>query len=677
MTSGPHGCHALDQTLHVSARLAPEIILHILSFLDSCNEPSALWPILTLCKQWARLALELIYHQPIVNINCLHSFVATLALQDRLHNGQTPFWDSACHDATHSYPTNLSMGLGIDYRAMIKKPCRIVGTAAPVKQDLIQLWDLQALLWTAPAFARADSPPPTTVEVSPPPSPTPSRSKSPKAVLVRRKKRSLPPPGPVVLLLDISEVFSHTMQYILHEVPGMRLSRLHYKWLLNVPLLDLLEANLLSLRKLIFSRPPTRQDEFLAIAQLLANARHLDTLILDHCQAAGTTVLTQFARSCGASLRTLEIRQHIIIRPVGEHTLFPVDGPEDWNQDGINSESIQESTGTQASIGSSAEPSSYGQSCIRCSIALSDNPTHLIDNIVWSLAVSDVGVTSLNGAGAPTPLQDNNVLAEMDMESRIDLALKEFGYNCAQMSRIRLQHLTWISDESLAGFKPTVSALFPRHQDRRQGLKEIELLDSYYGSQVTVEGVLELCGPNLEVFNVDRKSCWRTRISAEERGEGLCSSCANQERERRAKFINMSTGDRLLSGLIQKGESMDGVSHQPERIRQLDTLILIEHWVSVVLLKRAMALWRSTLRVLTLRLFKCSIEDLTEALAAHSDSEPVVAAALEKLTLGLPWMDANDCEVVGLVQGLFVSNKSLYCIHINSRVWNREDIDTL
>ena len=111
---------------HSAARLAPEIILHILSFVGHRDHPSRLLPILTLCKSWARLALELIYEQPVLAFHDLGPFITTLQLQDRLQNGQLPFWDANCSTAD-SYVGDTRSSLGIDYRAMIKKPCRIVG----------------------------------------------------------------------------------------------------------------------------------------------------------------------------------------------------------------------------------------------------------------------------------------------------------------------------------------------------------------------------------------------------------------------------------------------------------------------------------------------------------------------------------------------------------------------
>ncbi|KAG0381185.1 hypothetical protein BGX24_006557 [Mortierella sp. AD032] len=101
-------------------RLAPEIILIILSFLDYNDNPANLASILTLCKSWARLALELIYEQPVLTLKSLPNFVITLGLQDRLPNGQKPFWETNTHLETGRKT------LGIEYRSMIKKPCFVV-----------------------------------------------------------------------------------------------------------------------------------------------------------------------------------------------------------------------------------------------------------------------------------------------------------------------------------------------------------------------------------------------------------------------------------------------------------------------------------------------------------------------------------------------------------------------
>ncbi|KAG0359188.1 hypothetical protein BC939DRAFT_504099 [Gamsiella multidivaricata] len=711
--------------LKACSRLAPEVILHILSFLGGHDQPSRLWPILTLCKQWARLALELIYDQPVVSLKNLDAFVKTLGLQDRLQDGRSLFWDSAtCLNTKDNSSEDQPKSLGIDYRAMIKKPCRIVGASAPVKQDLIHLWDLQALLWTAPAFAPMSAPlalslsspvsnpvrapgpgpgsgpaPGEASSSSSPPSAeqphtiassssssshpsleslgpasqlhrAPSPPSSTKAVMIRRKKKTLPPLGPVVLLLDVSQVFSDTMYYILREVPGMRLRQLHYKWLLNVSLLDLLEMNLSALRELVFARPPTRQNEFLAIAQFLKRAQNLDTLRLDHCRAAGNTVLTQLAQSCGRSLRTLEIRQHIMIRPMGDHTLFPVDGPEDFIQH-TEQEQIQEHL--DPDLQSATRTLSPGQMCSRCGAEEQEDGRDAIESAVDQLGISG-DPTAASGVETTPDLPQDNVLPEMDLESRMDHALKEFGQRGVHLTHLRLQHVTWLTDECLSEFQPNLAVNRSGCPSQmRPGLQEIELLDSYYGSQVTIEGVLDLCGPNLEVLVVDRKSCWRVRASPKKRSVSpeLCASCARQGRAQQTRIDRMSTGDRLLSGLKQKGDAQGR-----GRIGRLETLVLIEHWVSVDELRKAMAHWRLTLRTVNARVFKCSIKELTRAIVAPESEETCSAeAALENVVLALPWLDVDslDSEAVGLASTVFERCRNVRCVEINKRSWRRDD----
>ncbi|KAF9987006.1 hypothetical protein BGZ65_005420 [Modicella reniformis] len=691
--------------------------------------PDGLLPILTLCKTWSRLSLQLIYERPIVSLKKIDALAATLSLQDHVQNGQMLLWDPTCCSTADPSRETLGKSLGIDYRALIKKPCRIVGTVALVKQHLLHLWDLQTLLWIAPAFSKAHSastpshtpdisdprplptvspstplPPPSPLSAlssahpvlpsngesstSPPSSPTrldslERSSKSaaavssrgsfvpPRKVIMERRKKikSISTSEPVVLVLDIPQIFTDTMHHILQQVSGMKLARLHYKWRLNVSLLELVERNLASLQELEFLRPPTCQDEFLAVAELLGKAKDIETIRLDHCQTAGNTVLTQLARSCGRSLRTLEIRQHIISRPMGDHSHFPVDGPEDWNR----SESENPSYSIPKLVPETTWPLNVGQGCLHCGSADASSHVSSIGGLVDQLDISDNtplttdAVASISVQGNDN---DHNAHIDTDLESRMDLALCEFGSNCINLSRLRLQHLTWLSDESLAGFNPGshIEQRLEHPLRNRDGLKEIELLDSYYRSRVTVEGILDLCGPNLEILTVDRKSCWRTRRK-DTVPSGLCADCAHREVANQA---TISTGDRLILGLTRRGQDL---SHHRLRtgIRRLDTLVLIDYWVSIHVLKEAIKYWRSTLKMLSLRLFKCSIKDLKEALLVVTESTSS-GTALEVLTLGLPWLDVSDPEVVGLVHTLFDRHKRLSCVEINKRDWRREDM---
>ncbi|KAG0292796.1 hypothetical protein BGZ96_003685 [Linnemannia gamsii] len=742
-------------------KLAPEIILIILSFLDYFDQPSRLAPILTLCKPWARLALELIYEQPVLTLKSLPSFNITLGLQDRLHNGQTPFWATNIH-------LDGQKSLGIDYRSLIKKPCRVVGTGAPTKLDLVHLWDLQSLLWTVPALAAAPrtmtgSPPlaaassslnssPPQSPLSPPPYPSPlvplspsptlaaqtpttaveelsssgvarstpvsssppsrSASSSPslsKAVLLRRKKKTLPPPGPVVMMLESTAAFSEIMHDILREVPGMKLRHLHYQLLPGVPLSDLIRNHLSTLQELVVSRSPTRLDDFMTIAQLLSGNNHsnssgddtsdtnnpakqqqpkrqknqIHTLALDRCQGAGMTALIELVRACGSHLKTLEFRQHTVIRPAGgDLAQFPLNAPGDWNAQEIT-QGVFEKELTEFPSTSTCEP---GQACRQCGIIADSSNSNgkayktrvddKLEEAIEGLSIVNAtcGAATTNGGAAmsttgliqitpdqqPTPQQQQQQQqpqqgtdippAGVDPETRMDLAMLTVSELCPRLTRLRLQNMTWLSDNSLAGFRPTFHHQQQQEQQHR-GLKEIELLDSYYASQVTIEGLLELCGPDLEILAVDRKSCWRTRsqvaqntnthpsgtratlgLQQQHQKSGLCAGCMDQERLRRFRDETMSTGDRIISGLLldttttrgrkvqlmkrdsysiqqqevdDKEENGRGWNGRP-RSPRLCTLILVEHWVSVQVVKEALCEWSRTLAVVSLRLYKCS-----------------------------------------------------------------------
>ncbi|KAG9073326.1 hypothetical protein KI688_001118 [Linnemannia hyalina] len=822
-----------DKNLVSASRLAPEIVLLILSFLDYHDQPSSLCPILTLCKPWARLALELIYEQPVLTLKSLPSFSITLGLQDRLRNGQTPFWETNIH-------LDGRKCLGIDYRSLIKRPCRIVGTVAPTKQDLVQFWDLQALLWTVPALATApvtmigspslstvapySSPPqsplsptsieqsstfsptmaaptPTTIEeqsssVATPSPPRRSSSSSPspsKAVLLRRKKKTLPPPGPVVMMLESTAAFSEIMHDVLREVPGMKLRHLHYRLIPGVSLSDLVRNHLSSLQELVISRSPTRLDDFMTIARLLSGndnsnnsgddtsdtnsssqrqqqqhsqRSQIHRLALDRCQGAGMTALTELVRACGSHLRTLEFRQHTVIRPAGgDLAQFPLDAPGDWNAQEIAQEAFEKELAENPSM-STCEP---GQACRQCASFADINSNSSngkahetrqddrLEESVEDLSIASATITPAatnNGTAASTtgsiqptpdhqqPLQQQQQQGAgippvgVDPETRMDLAMLMVSELCPRLTRLRLQNMTWLSDNSLAGFRPTFDHLHRSNkeddglaQQQHRGLKEIELLDSYYASQVTIEGLLELCGPDLETLVVDRRSCWRTRTrthvadaqdthtqppgtatttttttttsTLSEQQAGLCVGCMNRERLRRFRDETMSTGDRIISGLIsdtttrttrgqvscsirrqQVDEEENGrVQHQRRRqprLPRLSTLMLIEHWVSVQVVKEALCEWSQTLAVVSLRLYKCSNQELEDALVPKEQgvrtNSGQGATALERLELSLPWIAPNETEkeLSGLADKVFEAHASLSLVEINRRTWKRK-----
>ncbi|KAF9120085.1 hypothetical protein BGW39_011686 [Mortierella sp. 14UC] len=827
--------------------LAPEIILIILSFLDASNNPTRLAPILTLCKSWARLALELIYEQPVLTLKSLPNFIATLELQDRLHNGQTPFWETNIH---------LDGGrksLGIEYRSLIKKPCRIVGAVAPTRQSLVLLWDLQALLWTVPALAAGpvpmmespvlasscpnSSPPqsplsppltPSTLVQSSPTSPTlaaptpvpsttstaflslsssqrpplsrSSSSSSPspsKAVLLRRKKKTLPPPGPVVMLLESTATFSEILHDVLREVPGMKLRHLNYRLIPGLPLSGVLRNHLSTLRELIVSRSPARLDEYMAIARLLSGntgnsngsgdddtsdssqqqqQSQIHTLALDRCQGAGMTALTELVRACGSHLRTLEFRQHTMIRPAvgggggaggADLAHFPTDIPDGWNAQETAQEDFAREMAESPSL-STCEP---GQACRKCGsfvnidhgkapqeISIKDQLETVIDGLsiesAATLTTTDDGAATSTTSSIPTattqeqqapqPQQQQQQQQEgvgipavgVDPETRMDLAMHTVSELCPRLTRLYLQNMTWLSDNSLSGFRPTYLHQDQQHQQQQhqqhRGLKGIELLDSHYASQVTIEGLLELCGPNLETLVVDRKSCWRTRICvsreagsgdsgapiqpsgtrspatlAMDMERGLCAGCVDKERLRRFRDETMSTGDRIISGLllsnnktasketrgllkqdpcsIQQTAAMDDsekkkkeeVGRSQGRVRRLCTLMLIEHWVSVQVFKEALCRWSRTLAVVSLRLYKCSNQELEDALMPRNFASPAAitaTTALERLELSLPWIAPTETEeqLGGLVDRVFEAHTSLTFVEINRRSWRRK-----
>ncbi|KAF9920348.1 hypothetical protein FBU30_009842 [Linnemannia zychae] len=614
------------------SKLAPEIILIILSSLDYYDNPSRLLPILIMCKSWARLALELIYEQPFLTLKSIPSFITTLGLQDRLQDGKTPFWETNIHlDGVKS--------LGIDYRSLIKKPCRIVGSS-PTKLDLVQLWDLQAVLWTVPGLAvsrgsintglslsngtssPSSSPPqsplslsssPTSpVQSSPSPSPrllspmptstvaaaattvtasvvrtaeagsievtrpispprrTASSSPStPKPVLVRRKKKALPPPGPIVMMLESTAVYSEILNEVLREVPGMKLRHLHYRLIPNIPLLELLKNHISTLQELTITRSPIRITEFAAIAQEISGSTntinncssssnggghedavngtvavqeqypqtrhqsHIHTLALNFCQGAGMTVLTDLMRACGPRLRTLEFRKHTVVRPVagaaGEGVNDPAQAPinvfgGNWDEQERAREAFERELKEFPSK-STCEPGqvckgcgSVDKSCHNSDQTQLDDKTETTVNDLFIAMPTEA--TSVNEAESNVEQQQEQQQQHqqgagshpvgVDPETRMDLAMLAISENCPGLTCLRLQNMTWLTDNSLSGFQPADN-IFPtvhsqqqkqqQYDQQHRGLKEIELLNSYYGSKVTIEGLLEICGPELETLS--------------------------------------------------------------------------------------------------------------------------------------------------------------------------------
>lgn len=585
-------------------KLAPEIILHILSFLDYKSHPSRLLPILTLNKLWARLALVLLYEQPVLTVAQCTFLARTLQLQDRI-DGKI-FWDpsfspdKACDADYH---------LNIDYTRLIKKPCRIVGPIAPTKQDLIQLWEIQLRLWNSPVFKQAqDSEPLTPTSLPSPPQSPPlpsdssrlsSRPSSPsptKVVMIRRKKRQ-ELPGPTVMLLDQPCVMTDTTETILGQAPGLKLSQLHVQWLLRAPVISLVKSNITTLETLSLTKSPMRPAALLELAHALGDrpepdksrGQGLKSLKLEDCPTINRAVLSAFVQSCASTLETLEIRENVRIRAMGDHGIFPLDGPGNWNP-----ESPEAPTGARHN-----HPRGSEEQCVQCGSRGKDQDGDLrqeadVENHIEALAIAESSEPS-----PPTPtLQVDSpapppiiTAADQSPETRIDLSLLEFAENCHRLQAICLHRITWLSDQVLAGFRPSLEA------GEHRGLREIELIESYYGSSVTIEGLLEICGPGLESLILDRKSCWRVRPSTDQLPNPLCLECHVRESNLRAIERNRTTGDRILRGLLQKEHGL-----------RLKNLVLMEHWVTAQVLKEVVQRWSSHLVVLDLKICKCPVE---------------------------------------------------------------------
>lgn len=599
-SSDSSGSHVI---IPAANRLAPEVILHILSFFDYTDRPSRLLPILTLCKRWARLALILLYEEPILRLKNLECFLSTLRLQDSLQQDQKPFWDpsSSSSSLTGDHPRPL----GIDYRDLIKKPCQIVGQVAPTKSDLIKLWDLQQLLWTIPALqlpesTSSPSPSPSieSTAFSPHASPAPSSSptfsrpstptaesspKLSKPVLVRRPKRSPPRPGPVVMYLNVSEAFTELAHYVLLEVPGMKLRQFNFQWHLGIPIQEILQTQLPYLTELSLTRPPIRHALYIDLARFVdpknraaedGSSRHIggiQSLSVKFCPDMGRSILSEYARSCGPTLQSLEIRnQPWGYRLEDNHGLFPADGPRDWLRP------VQYDAIGDGSFG--WRPCSDCESNIRTS-SKGDALNYL-----------------LHGADASGDAPESEDPAST-VDSRMDLALLDFARSSPHLEHIRLQNLTWLTDECLTGLG---------YMSNKTPLRTIELLESYYGCFQTIQGLLRVCGPKLEELVVDRRSCWRVRTkpAPEVVAELLCADCAHHFEAASKKELQMSSGDRILWGLLEKGV-WPGLASAAHSINGLKKLILTEHRVSVCTLKAALKRWCTTLEVLNLSLFSC------------------------------------------------------------------------
>ncbi|KAG0043562.1 hypothetical protein BGZ83_011264 [Gryganskiella cystojenkinii] len=660
-------------------RLAPEVILHFLSFLDYADRPSRLTPILTLCKQWARLALTLLYREPVLTMKTLDRFLDTLRLQGSLEVDHKPFWDPSHSSAAlgqHPRP------LGIDYHNLIKRPCRIIGPTAPSKLDLIKLWDLRQLLSTVPALlppeSLSPSPPltPDSTASSPQASPWPSASpiisrpstpfsgSSPslsKPVVVRRPKRSPPRPGPVVMFLDVADVYSEPIHHVLLEVPEMKLLRFNYQWHVRLALHDALQSHLPYISEISLTKPPIRPYQFIELARLFDSTTRttstteddekfsfgfkggIRSLSLKNCQDIGRTVLSEFARSCGSTLQSLEIRQQAFVFQMEEnHGLFPEEGPRDW---------LRPTKYDAVSDGS------FGwQPCSKCESTIrSSSQGHRLHHLLTS------GLADLTGDDSTAEESADGAA----IESRMDLALLDFARSSPQLERIRLQSLTWLTDESLAGLGL---------MNKKAPLRTIEILDSYYGCFLTVQGLLRVCGPSLEELIVDRKSCWRTwtNPTPEILEKLLCTDCISGFEAMSTRETRTPSGDRILWGLLEKG-TWPGVSAAAHGVNGLKKLVLVEHRVSANTLGAALKRWMTTLEVLTVDLYMCSTKDLQGALISPA-RETMLSSALETLTLKFTWMDGEEETVEPLVVELFGTHRRLEQVQVNKRIWRRAEL---
>jgi hypothetical protein len=106
---------------------------------------------------------------------------------------------------------------------------------------------------------------------------------------------------------------------------------------------------------------------------------------------------------------------------------------------------------------------------------------------------------------------------------------------------------------------------------------------------------------------VDRKSCWRAKTASipEVVAELLCADCQSHYQTILFKEQRMSTGDRLVWGLLEKGK-WPGLSSVRHSINGLKKLVLVEHRVSANTLKAVLQRWMTTLQVLTLPVYMCS-----------------------------------------------------------------------
>ncbi|KAF9163119.1 hypothetical protein DFQ26_002908 [Actinomortierella ambigua] len=137
------------------------------------------------------------------------------------------------------------------------------------------------------------------------------------------------------------------------------------------------------------------------------------------------------------------------------------------------------------------------------------------------------------------------------------------------------------------------------HPSRKCGLRELVLTQCGYksennpaGSRLTIPSLVQVCGSDLETLMVDRETCWRT-------GQAESSSLSE-----------VSTGDLILEGLLAP-ERQQAVR---TRMTSLKQLLLLDHWVSTSMVKRALEAWSFHLRVAQFLVLPCTLEALLDAL---------------------------------------------------------------
>ncbi|KAG0234468.1 hypothetical protein BGW41_001141 [Actinomortierella wolfii] len=141
----------------------------------------------------------------------------------------------------------------------------------------------------------------------------------------------------------------------------------------------------------------------------------------------------------------------------------------------------------------------------------------------------------------------------------------------------------------------------------RCGLKSEE---NPNGSRLTIPGLVKVCGPDLETLVVDRETCWRP----DHTDGSLPSECFT------------ATGDQILGGLLASEQQKSTQT----KMTSLKHLLLMDHWVSVPMIKRAFDAWSFHLKAVQFLVLPCTLETLLDALSPSCDNP-----ALEVLMLSI------------------------------------------